>query len=606
MDHQQGRDLYAKGRFAEAEPLFRQAAQDQDTAQGADGNDRCSTYWLARTLVRIEKNAEAEPLLRELLRRREISLGAAHVDTLKVKASLAAAVIYQEKYTEAEQIWLQLLSQQYSVLGPDHKDSLTSRSFLARSLYHQERYTDATECVERLISQQERLFGVGHPETIESKLLQQKIAHARAPSSSKNAVNLFDFRLLRDIVAQGKRRGRYSESEVQQISLLLNQFNGQWCTVPRTYIILRAIDRVELLDEFISQGFTDQWLPIAKKGIPSILRRHKHAEFEIAQRRVLTSPEDVAAGNCQHLHAQTLKSLPFEIKAKIAEGAYGRVNKVRWGNDVYAVKKVTRPNTFHINEVSRFTLIIEEIRILRQLRHRHVVDIFWTYTHPGHIGLLMPLANVDLYGYLIRAKDHDHWQLRTFFGCLAKGLEFLHGQFIRHRDIKSNNILVHHGTVMYADFGAALDFAGRGSSTTHNHPVGTPVYWAPENARNGPRNTASDIWSLGVVYLEMAAVLKSKHPNYVFQALPEYGTRQPNPHENIRGVRTLMEVLERRGDANDNEALKWAREMLQMWPEDRPTAAELTQSIIAYGAFCGDCCVSADDSVDDSSDDVDE
>ena len=102
-------------------------------------------------------------------------------------------------------------------------------------------------------------------------------------------------------------------------------------------------------------------------------------------------------------------------------------------------------------------------------------------------------------------------ELRTFFGCLTRALEFLHEQHIRHKDIKPSNILVHRGNVLYTDFGLAFDFTDGDGSTTVSMVNGmTPRYCAPEVADQEPRNTSSDIWSLGVVFLEMTVVLKGR------------------------------------------------------------------------------------------------
>ncbi|KAF1828280.1 hypothetical protein BDW02DRAFT_462661, partial [Decorospora gaudefroyi] len=67
----------------EAEPLFRQSAEQREKVLGAEDVDTLkSKYWLALTLHERQKYAEAEPLLRQLAEQQEKVLGADHKDTL--------------------------------------------------------------------------------------------------------------------------------------------------------------------------------------------------------------------------------------------------------------------------------------------------------------------------------------------------------------------------------------------------------------------------------------------------------------------------------------------------------------------------------------------
>lgn len=56
-------------------------------------------------------------------------------------------------------------------------------------------------------------------------------------------------------------------------------------------------------------------------------------------------------------------------------------------------------------------------------------------------------------------------------GCLSGGLAYLHGQQIKHKDIKPANILVNNGSVLLMDFGLSTDFSNSGISTSYG-PTG--------------------------------------------------------------------------------------------------------------------------------------
>jgi serine/threonine protein kinase len=123
-------------------------------------------------------------------------------------------------------------------------------------------------------------------------------------------------------------------------------------------------------------------------------------------------------------------------------------------------------------------------------------------------------------------------------------------------------------------------------------------YCAPEVANQEPRNTSLDIWSIGVVFLEMTAVLKGRMVEYVYNFLKEHGSKQGYVCTNSTGTLTLITKLKETGSPTDNAALGWVQDMV-MLPLLRPTTASLMGSIISAGwagegheAFCGICCAS--------------
>ena len=68
------------------------------------------------------------------------------------------------------------------------------------------------------------------------------------------------------------------------------------------------------------------------------------------------------------------------------------------------------------------------------------------------------VAEIDLFTYLIYADISRYKELYTFFSCLARALEFLYKQQVRHKDIKPSNILVYYRKILFIDFGLSFDF----------------------------------------------------------------------------------------------------------------------------------------------------
>jgi serine/threonine protein kinase len=116
---------------------------------------------------------------------------------------------------------------------------------------------------------------------------------------------------------------------------------------------------------------------------------------------------------------------------------------------------------------------------------------------------MFPVADCNLFEYYSLASDSTDKLslLRSFFGCLANALQYVHNIKIRHRDIKPQNILVKADRVFLTDFGIALDWEHLSRSTTTENSGKTWPYAAPEIARFEKRNTSSDIWVCGMRFL---------------------------------------------------------------------------------------------------------
>ncbi|KAL8666613.1 MAG: hypothetical protein Q9168_007453 [Polycauliona sp. 1 TL-2023] len=191
--------------------------------------------------------------------------------------------------------------------------------------------------------------------------------------------------------------------------------------------------------------------------------------------------------------------------------------------------------------------------------------------------------------------------LRSYFGCLANAVAYLHVKRIRHRDLKPANILVKDFKVYIADFGTARDWSlALNDATTDSDVPTTPAYMAPEVAHRSPRNSAADMWSLGVVFLEMVTVLRGQSLTKMRRFIANHGTRHPHVYSNGSATTQWFEELRLNGQGpvSDNEPLSWIKDLTQLEPQRRPKPWALTTQIrssISSTAFIGICCADEDE-----------
>jgi serine/threonine protein kinase len=173
----------------------------------------------------------------------------------------------------------------------------------------------------------------------------------------------------------------------------------------------------------------------------------------------------------------------------------------------------------------------------------------------------------------------------------------MHASKVRHKDIKPHNILVDRGNVLFADFGLSLDFTDASGSTTTGMTAKTPRYCAPEVAEYEPRNTGSDIWSLGVVFIEMASALKGKTMQDIDEFFRQHGSQQTYIRTNMAALPRLIAMLEEIGQPSDNIVFSWTKQMLFTKYQSRLTASSLVASITESQSvgFCGICCASPEE-----------
>ena len=270
----------------------------------------------------------------------------------------------------------------------------------------------------------------------------------------------------------------------------------------------------------------------------------------------------------------------------------------------FARKKFLRKTTSRADQaiIRNFE---NELTNLKRLSHEHLVKVVGSYTDQRSVAFLMePVADMNLLTFLENFDQDRHRlspSLRSYFGCLANAVGYLHTQRIRHRDLKPENILIKELKVNIADFGTARDWSHAPNDTTADSGVPTTArYMAPEVAKRMPRNSYADMWSLGVVYLDMVTVLRGQTVAKMRKFIKNHGTKLPYVHDNAPATTQWFEELRLNGQgpASDNEPLAWIKDLTQSEPQRRPRPWALTSQIrspVSSTAFIGICCADEDE-----------
>lgn len=217
----------------------------------------------------------------------------------------------------------------------------------------------------------------------------------------------------------------------------------------------------------------------------------------------------------------------FSPKNMIGEGGFGPVYKgVLTDGQEVAIKRLSARSRQGLVEFKN------EIQVIAKLQHRNLVRLLGCCIHEEEKMLVYEyLTNKSLDHFIfdpIRQASLD-WKRRIkIVDGIAQGLLYLHNLSrirIIHRDLKAGNILLDSDlNPKISDFGMARIFPSDATQATASRLVGTYGYMAPEYVSDGLLSIKSDVFSFGVLLLEIISGKRSSgfQHNGEFYNLLEY------------------------------------------------------------------------------------
>ncbi|XP_006356822.1 G-type lectin S-receptor-like serine/threonine-protein kinase At4g27290 isoform X1 [Solanum tuberosum] len=203
----------------------------------------------------------------------------------------------------------------------------------------------------------------------------------------------------------------------------------------------------------------------------------------------------------------------FSVNNKIGEGGFGPVYKgvLEDGQEI-AVKRLSRTSMQGIDEYKN------EVIYIAKLQHRNLVRLLGCCIQGEEKMLIyeyMPNNSLDSYIFdQTKNKLLDWPKIFHIINGIARGLLYLHQDSrlrIIHRDLKASNVLLDiEMNPKISDFGLARSVTGNEVGAKTRHVVGTYGYMSPEYAVDGKFSVKSDVFSFGVLVLEIVSGKKNR------------------------------------------------------------------------------------------------
>ncbi|CAN4079369.1 unnamed protein product [Withania somnifera] len=268
----------------------------------------------------------------------------------------------------------------------------------------------------------------------------------------------------------------------------------------------------------------------------------------------------------------------FSLNNKLGEGGFGPVYRgMQKGGQQIAVKRLSRYSAQGNHEFKN------EVILIAKLQHRNLVKLLGCCIQAEEKMLIyeyMPNNSLDWFLFDRDRSSQLDWTKRLhIINGIARGLLYLHQDSrlrIIHRDLKPSNVLLDIDmNPKISDFGMARSFGENETGAMTTRVVGTYGYMSPEYALEGKFSVKSDVFSFGVLVLEIVSGIRTR------------GFSHPDHHHNLighvwilfkegRGLELLSTQLKESCVLSEvQRSIHVGLLCVQQCPEDRPSMSNV-------------------------------
>ncbi|KAG5678831.1 hypothetical protein PVAND_008465 [Polypedilum vanderplanki] len=241
---------------------------------------------------------------------------------------------------------------------------------------------------------------------------------------------------------------------------------------------------------------------------------------------------------------------------KIGEGSTGTV----WIAMEKSTKRKVAVKKMDLRKQQRRELLFNEVVILRDYHHPNIVETYNSYLVNDELWVVMEYLEGGALTDIVTHERMDEEQIATVCKQVLKALAYLHSQGVIHRDIKSDSILLaSDGRVKLSDFGFCAQVSQE--LPKRKSLVGTPYWMSPEVISRLLYGPEVDIWSLGIMVIEM------------IDAEPPFFNEPPL--QAMRRIRDMPPPTPKNAHKVSPRLRRFLDRMLVRDPAQRATAAEL-------------------------------